>query len=362
MGGIAGIAGNLLLSILKYLVGSLSGSVSITADAANNLSDAGSGLVTVVGTLLSGKPVDREHPFGHGRLEYIAALVVSFLILHMGFDLGRDSFERLLHPSALEFRPVFVLVPIGSVLVKLVLALLNHRLYRKTGNIALKAVRQDSLMDCVTTLAALAALLLCTYTGALWLDGAIGIGVSLAVILSGIGIAKDTLGPLLGQPPPKGLVEEIERILLEEKPIRSVHDLIVHDYGPGHRLASVHAVVPAEEDVMRLHEAIDRAEKRIEAELGIPVCIHMDPAPSGDGAAARYRALTERLLAGFAPECSFHDFRCTCVESETVLELELVVPFSDKSDPAALAEELARRLKAADGRITAHIVAEHTYI
>lgn len=360
--GIAGVGCNVLLCVFKYLVGALSGSVSMTADAANNLSDAGSGLVTIVGTLLSGKPVDREHPFGHGRLEYIAALVVSFLILHMGFDLGRDAIESILHPTPLEFRPIFVLVPAGSVLMKLFLALLNHRLFRKTGNIALKAVRQDSLMDCITTLAALAALLLSTHTGALWLDGAIGLGVSIAVIVSGVEVAKDTLGPLLGQPPEQGLVQEIEHILLEEAPIRSVHDLIVHDYGPGHRLASAHAVVPAEEDVMRLHEAIDHAEKRIEAELGISICVHMDPVRSGDTVEARYRALTERLLANLAPDCSFHDFRCTCGDNETVLELELVVPFSEKNDPAVLAEELARRLKAADGCITAHIVAEHTYI
>lgn len=361
--GILGICCNLLLAAAKYLVGSLSGALSLMADAANNLSDAGSGIVTIAGTLLSGKPVDREHPFGHGRLEYIAALVVSFLILHMGFDLGRDGIERILHPEALTLRPIYILAPVGSIAVKLFLALVYHLMYRKTGSLSLKAVRLDSLTDCIATAAALAAMLICGKTDAIRLDGIIGLGVSLLVIWSGIRIAKDILGPLLGQPPSAGLVQEIEQRLLQEEQILSVHDLIVHDYGPAHRLASAHAVMPAEEDVMLLHEVIDRAEKRIERELNIAMCIHIDPIRRDDAARARYRALTERVLRENFPEgYSFHDFRCEVSDGKSALEFELVVPFSARENLQEIAARLESLLREADSTVTAQITVEHSYV
>lgn len=359
--GVIGICCNVLLSILKYLAGRLSGSVSMTADAANNLSDAASSLVTAIGSLLSGKPVDREHPFGHGRMEYVSALVVAFLILHTGFDLVRDAFSRILHPEALEFRLLNALIPALSILVKLGMALLNHVLYRKTGSLSLKTIRQDSLMDCIATLGVLLVQLHSLWSDAPWLDGVIGLGVSVLVILSGVGLVRDILGPLLGQAPPAALTGEIERILLEEPLISGIHDLIVHDYGPGHTLASVHAEMPAEESVLRLHEAIDRAEKRVEAETGVSTCIHIDPVRSHDSESVRYHAITERVLRELNPAYSFHDFRCTAHEGAVSLRFELVIPFSEKDSAAHIAAEVRERLYDRDDRISAEIVVEHGY-
>ena len=360
--GIVGVCLNVLLSALKFLAGRLSGSVSMTADAVNNLSDAGSSLVTIAGTLLSGRPVDREHPFGHGRMEYVSALVVAFLILHTGFDLVRDAFGRILHPAAPEFRLLYAIIPAFSVCVKLGMALMNHILYRKTGNLSLKTVRQDSLLDCVATLGVLLVQLHSLWTEAAWLDGVIGLGVSVLVILSGVGLVRDILGPLLGQAPPAALTDEIERILLEEPLITGIHDLIVHDYGPGHTLASVHAEMPAEVDILRLHDAIDRAEKRIEETAGVSICIHIDPVRSHDTQSARYRSLTEQVLRELNPAYSFHDFRCTADGAGVLLRFELVIPFSEKDSGAHIAETVRGRLQAADERVTAEVVVEHSYI
>ena len=360
--GIIGVGCNVLLSILKYIAGRLSGSVSMAADAANNLSDAGSSLVTIVGTLLSGKPVDREHPFGHGRMEYVSALVVAFLILHTGFDLVRDAFGRILHPSVPEFRLLYVLVPAFSVLVKLGMALLNQILYRKTGNLTLKTVRQDSLMDCIATSAVLLVQLHSLWSDAAWLDGVIGLGVSALVIFSGVSLVRDILGPLLGQAPPEALSSELERILLEEPLISGIHDLIVHDYGPGHAFASVHAEMPAEEDVLRLHDAIDRAEKRVEAETGVSFCIHIDPVRVHDAESEYFRALTERVLAELNEGYSFHDLHCSRDGENVALRLELVIPFSEKDSAAHIAAAVRERLHELDERVSAEIVVEHSYI
>ena len=360
--GIVGVCLNVLLSALKFLAGRLSGSVSMTADAVNNLSDAGSSLVTIAGTLLSGRPVDREHPFGHGRMEYVSALVVAFLILHTGFDLVRDAFGRILHPAAPEFRLLYAIIPAFSVCVKLGMALMNHILYRKTGNLSLKTVRQDSLMDCIATAAVLLAQLHSLWSDAAWLDAVIGLGVSALVILSGVGLVRDILGPLLGQAPPAALSGELERILLEEPLITGIHDLIVHDYGPGHTFASVHAEMPAEEDVLRLHDAIDRAEKRIEAETRVSVCIHIDPVRSHDARSAHYQLLTEQVLEALDGSYSFHDFHCTAEGENVALRFELVIPFSEQDSAAHIAAEVRERLQQADERVTAEVLVEHSYI
>ena len=359
--GIIGICCNVLLCVLKFIAGRLSGSVSMAADAANNLSDAGSSIVTIAGTLLSGKPVDREHPFGHGRMEYVSALVVAFLILNTGIELVRDAVDRILHPEVPQFRLLYVLIPAFAICVKLGMAAMNHVLYRKTGNLSLKTVRQDSLMDCISTGAVLLVQLSSLWWDAVWLDGVIGLVVSALVIFSGIGLVRDILGPLLGQAPSEELSSEIERILMEEPLISGVHDLIVHDYGPGHSLASVHAEMPAEEDVLLLHDAIDRAEKRVEAETGVAMCIHIDPVRSGDKEAQRYRNLTEQVLQGLNADYSFHDFHCEKNGAGVALRFELVIPFSENESAEHIAAEVCRRLQEADGGIRAEVVVEHSY-
>lgn len=257
MSGIVGIICNFVLSVFKFIVGNLSGSISVTADALNNLSDMASNSVTIAGTKLASKPVDKEHPFGHGRLEYISALAVSGLILVMGFELAKSSIEKIIHPETLDFSIVYIIVLGTSILVKLWMAYFNNKLYKISDNINLKTVKQDSLNDCLATLATIIALSVTHIWGIKWFDGAIGLAVSVIILLSGIDIAKDIVGRLLGRPPKKELVDEIENEITKPDIIIGVHDLIVHDYGPGRIIASAHAEVPADTNIVTVHDVID---------------------------------------------------------------------------------------------------------
>lgn len=359
--GITGIVCNVLLCTFKFIAGTLTLSISIVADAFNNLSDAVSNIVTIIGSAVSGKPVDKEHPFGHGRMEYVSALIVAFLILVMGFELGKSSIERIISPQTLNFKPVYVIVPVGSVCVKAFMAAFNHVLFQKTGNVNLKAVRQDSINDCVATTATLVALVVAGNTRLVWIDGAIGLCVSVFVLFSGIGVLKDVLSPLLGQAPPKELVSQIKKIMLEEENIVGVHDVIVHEYGSSHILASAHAEMPANIDVMKLHAAIDRAEKRIERELHVAMCIHLDPVMIDDAETERYRALTEKVLFSYCPAYTFHDFRIKKTEEGVTVVFELVIPFDEKRAPQAIVSEIEALLKGEESSLRAIIQVEHAY-
>ena len=274
MSGWCGIICNAFLCIVKFIIGTVSGSVSITADAFNNLSDAGSNVVTIAGAKLANKPVDKEHPFGHGRLEYISALIVSFIILLMGFELGKSSVVKIFKPEKVSFSIVSIFVLLLAICVKLWMAYFNHKLYKLTDNINLKAVCQDSLNDCIATSATIISLVISHFTGFYRIDGIVGIFVAVAIIMSGVGILKDVMGPLLGQPPSAELVKSIEDLILSESEIVGVHDLIVHDYGPGRIIASAHAEVPSNEDIVHIHDVIDNVEKKIQKELNIVICIH----------------------------------------------------------------------------------------
>lgn len=277
LAGVFGIVCNLLLCIFKFTVGTVSGSLSITADAINNLSDAASSIVTIVGTHLSSKPDDKEHPFGHGRIEYICALIISFLIFIMGFELAKSSMVKIIHPTEVKFSIPYVIVLGIAILVKLYMAFFNGKLFKLTDNINLKAVKQDSLNDCLATLAAIGALLISSLTDFKRADGIIGLIVALFIFVSGANIVKDITGKLLGQAPDEVLVKRIEKIILSDDLINGVHDLIIHDYGPRRRIASAHAEVPPTADIVEVHNAIDKIEKQIKSELGILMCIHMDP-------------------------------------------------------------------------------------
>ena len=275
--GIFGIICNALLCTIKFFVGTVTGSVSITADAVNNLSDAGTSLVTIAGTKLANKPVDEEHPFGHGRIEYVSALIVSFFIFLMSFELAKSSVEKIIHPQDIKFNIWYIIVLAAAILIKLFMAYFNHILYRKTDNINLKAVMQDSLNDCIATGATIIALLISSLTSFKRADGIIGLVVAVVIFFAGLGIVKDILGRLLGQPPSEELVKSIEDIMMSEEQIVGVHDLIVHDYGPGRIIASAHAEVPSTVDIVEIHDVIDNIEKKISKELKIVICVHMDP-------------------------------------------------------------------------------------
>lgn len=362
MSGGVGIICNILLAVFKFAVGKLSGSISITADALNNLSDVASNGVTIVGARLSKKPVDKEHPFGHGRMEYISALAVSALILIMGFELAKSSVQKIINPEELNFSFVYIIILGASILVKLWMAYFNNRLYKHTDNINLKAVRQDSLNDCISTGATILALCITHIFKIAWIDGAIGLCVAVIILLGGIDIAKEIISPLLGQPPKKELVDNIERIMLEPKYILGVHDLIVHDYGPGRIIASAHAEVPSNIDVMKLHDIIDNVESKINKELGIIMCIHMDPIVVDDKEVDRYKALAKEIIEDYDSDFTFHDFRVVKGETHTNLIFDLIIPFCDDSEKAKISADLTKRFKEKDPSLELVMVIEHSFI
>lgn len=361
MSGIVGICCNILLCTVKFILGSITGSVSITADALNNLSDAASNIVTIVGTKLSAKPVDKEHPFGHGRLEYISALVVSFLIFLMGFELGKSSIDKILHPAELNYSIVYVVAIVLAICVKLWMAYFNNKLFKLTDNINLKAVKQDSINDCISTSATIVALVCSHFFNATWLDGVIGLGVSVFIILSGVGIVKDILSPLLGQPPEQRLVDAIKQIMLSEELIIGVHDLIVHDYGPGRIIASVHAEVPSNVDILKAHDVIDNVEHKINKELNIIICVHMDPIVVDDAELDKYRTMCAQILNEYNPEFTFHDFRMVKGETHTNLIFDIVTTFDKNNDNAKIKDDIIKMFKARDESLNLVITLEHSF-
>lgn len=361
LSGVVCIVANLLLCVFKFMVGKLSGSISITADALNNLSDMASNTVTIAGTKLSSKPVDEEHPFGHGRMEYISALAVSGLIFVMGFELAKSSVEKIIHPQDVQFSYIYLVVLGAAILVKLWMAFFNNKLFKITDNINLKAVKQDSLNDSIATFATMLALVLSHILGWMWIDGAIGLGVAVVIFLSGIDIVKDIIGPLLGQPPEKELVESIERIMLEEDLVIGVHDLIVHDYGPGRIIASAHAEVPSNEDVMELHDVIDNIEVKIMKELNIVICIHLDPVVVDDEELNKYKELAQNVIKGYNEAYSFHDFRMVKGPTHTNLIFDLIVPH-DHTDKSKIIKELTEAFRVTNPEIFLVVKVEHSFV
>ncbi|MGN0532801.1 MAG: cation diffusion facilitator family transporter [Eubacterium sp.] len=360
--GVFGICCNILLCVSKFTIGSLTGSVSITADAVNNLSDAASGVVTIAGAKLANKPMDEEHPFGHGRLEYISALIVSFLIFLMGFELGKSSIEKIINPTQVSFNPWLVAILIGAIVVKLIMAYYNNILFKLSNNINLKAVRQDSLNDCIATAATVAALIISSLTSFNRADGIIGLAVAVIIVISGIDIVKDILGRLLGQPPAPELVKSIEEIILSHSEIIGIHDLIVHDYGPGRIIASAHAEVPSTADIVEIHDVIDNIEKEISSKLKIVICIHMDPIVVNDEIVDGYRALAAEVINEFDSRCTFHDFKVVTGETHTNLIFDLVTPFDKKKSTPQIIKELAAAFKKKDEKINIVVTVEHSYV
>lgn len=362
LSGIVGILCNLLLCVLKFICGTVSHSVSITADAANNLSDASSNIVTVIGAKIASKPVDNDHPFGHGRMEYISALIVDFFIFLMGFELGKSSIEKIIHPQEVRFNAVTVAVLVLSIGIKLWMSYFNQVLYKESNNLNLKAVRQDSLNDCISTAAAGAALLLSAFTAFDRADGIMGLLVAAFILAGGVGTLKDIMGPLLGQAPSKELVDEIERRMLAEPLIVGVHDLIIHDYGPGRVIASAHAEVPADQDIMAVHNAIDRVEQQISKELQIVICIHMDPIAIHDATVDKYRKLMAEILQDYDPELRFHDFRLVECSDHMNLIMDIVVPKEHKKHRSQILKEVQAAVQQCDPRLRVVATMEHSYI
>ena len=360
--GIVGILCNIILSVSKFFIGVISNSVSIMADGINNLSDASSNIVTILGTKLANKPVDAEHPFGHGRMEYISALVVAFLIFLMGFELGKSSVEKIINPQEVTFSIVSLVVLILSIVIKLWLAGFNDKIFKKTNNVNAKAVKQDSLNDCLATFAAIIALLISSFTDFIYADGIIGLIVAFVVVLAGIDIIKDIVGNLLGKAPDPELVKSIEDLMTKEKWIYGVHDLIIHDYGPGRIIASAHAEVPCDADILEVHEVIDRVEKEINSKLNIVICIHMDPIAVNDENINRYKKIISEVIEEYDKDFKFHDFRIVEGKKQTNVIFDLVIPHKYEKTNDVILKELREKVKEKKKEINLVITIEHSYV
>ena len=325
LSGAVGIGLNILLFFGKWLAGTISGSIAITADAFNNLSDAGSSIITLIGFRLSGQEPDPEHPFGHGRMEYISGLLVSVAILVMGFELIGSSIGKLRSPEPIESSALVFGILIASILVKLYMFFYNHSLSKKIESAAMKATSVDSLSDTVATTLVLIATLISKYTGLL-LDGWFGILVGLFILYTGGSTLKETIDLLLGQPPKQEFIDEVKEIVLGHSMVHGVHDLIVHDYGPGRVMISLHAEVDVNGDIQDIHEQIDQIEHELQEKLHCSATIHMDPIVTDDKEVLAMKAKVEEMVHFLDESFSMHDFRMVRGSTRTNLIFDVEVP------------------------------------
>ena len=358
--GAVGIGFNVLLFIGKFFAGTLAGSIAITADAFNNLSDAGSSFVTLLGFQMAGQKPDSEHPFGHGRIEYLSGLAVSMLILLIGVELAKSSLQKILHPEPVDSSPVVIAILCVSIAVKLYMFSYNRRLGRKLNSSAMEATSMDSLSDSAATLAVLIATLVGHFTS-LMIDGWCGILVAAFILWSGFNAAKDTLDPLLGTPPTREFVTQIRDIVMAHKSILGIHDLIVHDYGPGRVMISVHAEVSASENVLELHDEIDNVEKELREKLGCEAVIHMDPIVTDDGITEETRQRVAALVHCIDDEINIHDFRMVVGPTHTNVIFDAVVPFKFRLTDAEVREKIEAAVRALDGNYYAVVNVERPY-
>ena len=359
--GMVGIGLNLLLFAVKFFAGTLSGSIAITADAFNNLSDAGSSLVTLLGFRLAGRKPDPEHPFGHGRMEYISGLVVAGLILLMGVELGKSSLKKILQPEAIVSSPLVLIILALSVAVKLYMFYYNRSIGRKIKSSAMTATATDSLSDAVSTTAVLVATLVAQFTG-LNIDGWVGMLVALFILFSAYKAAKETLSPLLGQTPEPEFVERIQQIVLSYPEVQNVHDLVVHDYGPGRVMISLHAEVPADGDLLQLHDVIDNIEQRLKKELGCMAVIHMDPIVTNDAHTTALRQAVAEQVKTIDPRLTIHDFRMVPGPSHTNLIFDVVVPYDVKLPAEQVRHRIGELVAQMDGNYFAVVQIDNSYV
>ena len=361
LASMVGIVCNVFLFLVKFIVGLLLHSVSVTADAFNNLSDAASSIISFIGVKMAGKPADKEHPFGHGRIEYIAALIVSFLVLEVGFTFLKDSVSKIRTPETLNFQLISVVILILSIGVKLWLGVFNKKLGKKIDSKVMMAVFTDSMGDVITTSATILSLVIFRLTG-LNIDGIVGIGVALVVMWAGVGIAKDTLEPLIGEAIDPEEYDKVKHFVERYQGIEGTHDLIIHNYGPNQSMASIHAEVPNDADIEEAHEVIDRIERDAVDELGILLVIHMDPIEMRDEQVMTVRGEVEAALKELDPQCSIHDLRVVNGMGQINLIFDMVVPFEyDEEEKNNLQLQLMEKLQEIDKRYQCAITMEHSY-
>ncbi len=359
--GILGVCGNAILFGLKLVIGLFMNSISIMSDAFNNLSDMGSSFVMIFSAKMSNKRPDKEHPFGHGRIEYLASLAVAVLILVVGVELLKSSVAKIFHPSPLRFNPILIGILVASLLVKIWLFYGNRFMGRRIQSNVLLATSKDCLNDVLATGVIIVATVVGHFTG--WpLDGYLGAAVALLILWGGIGIIRDVIDDLLGKPPSPELVKQIEALVMENDCVEGVHDLMVHDYGPGRIFASVHAEVRDDGDVVYIHEVIDATEQKVAKELGITLVVHMDPISMNCQRTNELKQEVLQVIETLETICSIHDFRVTDGENRINLIFDLVVPVETSPEQRkALTDTICQSLRQRDPRFRCVIQIDNAY-
>lgn len=347
---VVGIILNILLSAGKFTVGMLSGSLSIRADAVNNLSDAGSQIISLVSFRIAARPADREHPFGHARIEYVASMIVSFAILLVGWELLSGSAQKIFHPEDTVFGWLSVAVLAVSALVKLWMFFFNRAMAKRIGSTVMRAAAADSLSDAAATCGVLVCTLILRYTG-LDLDAYVGVVVALMILWSGVGILRDTKNSILGERPSDELVEEITRVVGQYPGALGIHDLLVHNYGVGHVIASLHIEVDGRADIFRSHDMVDRIERQLRVEYGIEATVHMDPIAVDDPEVKRLHDLVLEVAKGVDARLRIHDFRIVPGDTHTNLIFDVEAPFEVELTDDELRERLFAGVQARDASL-----------
>lgn len=358
---VVGIITNFVLFSIKLVAGLLSNSVSITADAVNNLSDSGSSLVTLVGFKISGKPADEQHPYGHARMEYISGLIVSFIIIFLGLQLVRSSIVKILHAEDLEFNLLTIAILVVSILLKLWLCLFSRKIGKIIDSSTLFATAADSRNDILATSAVLISIIIYRITG-YNLDGYIGTIVSIFIVISGVQIAIETVSPLLGKAPSKELVEKCYRKILSYEGIVGIHDLNIHNYGEGKCYASVHCEVSADQDIMVSHDIIDNIERDFLEEEGIHLVIHLDPVVLDDERTNALKDKVNELIMEISPDISMHDFRVSWGLTHSNLIFDIVIPYGMPQSDKEVVDNIKKKIEKLDPSYRSFVTVDHTYI
>lgn len=362
LSSIVGIICNVLLSAVKLVIGIIINSISVQADAVNNISDAASSIISLIGVKLAGRPADKEHPFGHGRFEYLAGLVVAFLILQVGFTLLKSSFNKILTPQELDFNPLLFGFLCLTVLLKFWMMLFNRKLGKRINSTVMLATSADSRNDVIVTSATIISNLIFGLT-ALNIDGYIGLLVSLFVMFSGFNIAKDTLEPLIGQAAERDVYDRITDMVESYEGIVGSHDLIIHNYGPTHRMATIHAEVPNDIDFQKAHETIDLIERDILTKLDVFLVIHMDPIEVNDVMVLEKKEMVNGIINRLEPRSTTHDFRIVNGEHQVNLIFDLVVPYSySKEEEQRLLKKIIDEIRRQDARYNCVITLDKSFV
>ena len=359
--GIMGIILNVLLFGIKMLAGIISGSISIMADAFNNLTDAGSSVITLIGFRMSGQKPDKDHPFGHGRIEYISGLIVSMLIILVGFELGKSSLEKIITPEPVEFSIVAVIILVCSILIKAYMALYNFRIGKKISSSAMRATAQDSLNDTIATGAVLLCLIFAKLTN-INIDAYCGLAVSGFILFSGLRAVKETMDPLLGTPPSEDFIKDIENIVYSYEGVEGIHDLIVHDYGPARTMISLHAEVPCDADLLQTHDMIDNIEKELRERMGCDAVIHMDPIATNDELTKSVREKVASLVTCIDSELTIHDFRMVTGPTHTNVIFDVVVPYGIKKSDTEIRKNVETIVKSIDENYFSVVNIDRSYV